>query len=416
MSDIVLTKPTAYIYNGYRLPELTCLGTYPYVIIYKTSLSSYIAYCSTQALTIGVSSSDSTQYTLIQKGTRCDFNINTRTQTDWQVGTVYETDRTGSLTSSFGTPIWSSHKLTYPNGNTYIAASKSPSALYEGNTKADDSEFDLYSFNVGLVFGLTDDLDLIDPSMLEEDDYVPPVREPVAYMYNGVRLPPLPEVDREKYPYVYISYYSSSNKDIIRVVFAETILYNDTIGRRVHVPSGAGLEGFYNGGDDWKPLKINESVMNHYLSDLIWANFVVLNKDESIYLAPTIPMPIYENAPAVYLYNGVQLPPLPEWDMASYPYAIITTAMTGSSYNLRFYKTVNYFSSTANLLYFGGDGNNVSVPCVGCSMTKYDAIWGELRTFDNQNSSVPKAIWSNFDMEYEGTLYLAASEPIPVYE
>jgi hypothetical protein len=30
-----------------------------------------------------------------------------------------------------------------------------------------------------------------------------------------------------------------------------------------------------------------------------------------------------QKTPIAYLYNGVQLPPLPEWDREKYPYAVI---------------------------------------------------------------------------------------------
>jgi hypothetical protein len=296
--SIVLTQPTAYIYNGYRLPELTCFDTYPYVIIYQKSLYSYTAYCSTQALTIGVSSSDSTQYTLIQKGKRCDFNINTKTQTSWKAGAEYETEWAGSLTSSFGTPIWSSHKLTYPNGTVYINKSNEPSALYEGHTEEDDDGIDLYSFTVGLVFGLSDDLSLIENSMFEDDDYVPPAREPVAYLYNGVKLPPLPEWDKEAYPFALIikgvdeeNYWIYASAEKAYYADGGPITYDLPCVRFYYYPE------LFPEKDYWTSMTLGEENPYRFSSlfyDMIWSNHGILRSDGSAYFAATEPVPVYE--------------------------------------------------------------------------------------------------------------------------
>ena len=293
--SIVLTQPTAYIYNGYRLPELTCFDTYPYVIIYQKSLYSYTAYCSTQALTIGVSSSDSTQYTLVQKGKRCDFNINTERQTSWQAGTEQETEWTGSLTSSFGTPIWSSHKLTYPNGTVYINKSNEPSALYEGYTEEDDGGIDLYSFTVGLVFGLSDDLSLIENSMFENDDYVPPVKEPIAYLYNGLQLPPLPEWDNETYPVAFIT---SSYLGGISLNITTNYIYRTSGGDyQVGCPgrmtcSYLSTSNSWGAFNAWQPSDLwIMSVGSDYIK---WTNTDILHEDGTIATPATEPEPVYE--------------------------------------------------------------------------------------------------------------------------
>lgn len=303
--SIILTQPTAYIYNGYRLPELTCFDIYPYVIIYQRSLYSYTAYCSTQALTIGVSSSDSTQYTLIQKGKRCDFNINTKTQTSWQAGTEQETEWTGFLTSSFGTPIWSSHKLTYPNGTVYISASNEPSALYEGHTEEDDDGIDLYSFTVGLVFGLSDDLSLIENSMFEDDDYVPPVREPVAYLYNGVELPPLPDWDKTAYPYAIITE-AYLGRGYNLWVCSEVIVAHEnwmdtgntmlrfngvtTYYRAWKIEDAEGWEEYLSG--DLTDANVADGSLTSY--PVLWVNFDMHNQNNALYLAASDPIPVYE--------------------------------------------------------------------------------------------------------------------------
>ena len=43
------------------------------------------------------------------------------------------------------------------------------------------------------------------------------------------------------------------------------------------------------------------------------------------------PLPI-KKEPVAYLYNGVRLPKLPEWDKAAYPYAYIAYVMRNTAY------------------------------------------------------------------------------------
>ena len=106
-----------------------------------------------------------------------------------------------------------------------------------------------------------------------------------------------------------------------------------------------------------------------------------------------------------YLYNGVELPALPEWDKAAYPYAYI------ANYNDVYYL---WFQSTPKLT----NGGNVIVAIGNPSYLAKDGAWVKA------NTGGGTIIWANADVYYgagdaipdelEGTLYLAASEPVPV--
>lgn len=57
-----------------------------------------------------------------------------------------------------------------------------------------------------------------------------------------------------------------------------------------------------------------------------------------------------------YLYNGVKLPALPEWDKETYPYAVIRTAGTdyggNTRYDLRAFSTPFVFRLNTNYNYY----------------------------------------------------------------
>lgn len=119
-------------------------------------------------------------------------------------------------------------------------------------------------------------------------------RVPVAYLYNGVRLPGLPPRDA-KYRYGYIS---NGFAGIGRCyVYAETITYgvNENGYYSVIVPAGAGVTGLYTNGQWETPTVIAEdksiTVPN---GSWLWANFDVLNEDGTVYLAASDPIPVYE--------------------------------------------------------------------------------------------------------------------------
>lgn len=126
-----------------------------------------------------------------------------------------------------------------------------------------------------------------------------PSREPVAYLYNGVRLPKMPEVDG--YPFRFIrvhpftvpgayalyclsevSYVESTGSAQNIVITEENCVYFDTfdedwvnvVGGWISHPVPAGSVAF----QDWT----------------IWANFTMYNRDGSVCIEASNPVPVYE--------------------------------------------------------------------------------------------------------------------------
>ena len=126
-----------------------------------------------------------------------------------------------------------------------------------------------------------------------------PSREPVAYLYNGVRLPGLPEWDREMYPYVMMAdmtksgvhdaiyCYFLSSKDG-QITDPDTLLgfvYSSKINYGICVFEKTQPE------DGWSDFNDKRSAT---FGVPFWANFEVLNADGSVYLAASEPVPVYE--------------------------------------------------------------------------------------------------------------------------
>lgn len=106
---------------------------------------------------------------------------------------------------------------------------------------------------------------------------------------------------------------------------------------------------------------------------------------------------------ANYIYNGIKLPALPEWDKETYPYAVIGRVTT--NYLLRVAKSACYRTSA------------VYIPGPIMQWTCKDGVWSgpsEL-TASRYTFISSRTYWSNHNIfSADGTLYLAASEPIPV--
>lgn len=226
-----------------------------------------------------------------------------------------------------------------------------------------------------------------------------PVR---AYLYNGVKLPELLPAP-EGYHHVCI------------VRGAWIGLYT-----LFFLPSLA----FANISDKWSvdlscgyvktTCQINNPSLNHWgglkegsytgipVSNIIWANFDVLNEDGSTLLEASDPVPLCN-------YNGVELPELPE---LVHPYAFITYYSDGDWY----YLYVLAEKATITTMYMG-DGAET-----GKAKLRY---FYNGNAWDNPTDETANAvlgtayykpIWSNYEMlDNHGSLYLSASEPVPVY-
>ena len=136
---------------------------------------------------------------------------------------------------------------------------------------------------------------------------------------------------------------------------------------------------------------------------------------------------------ANYLYNGVELPALPEWDKAKYPYAVIGTFTTYggddgftllTNKRLWLLKEPYVLGSKFGALYYIKTPETLANPEAGTTYCYFNcleennyAVWEffEEKEADGNGMTINAPEWSNYDVyTTDGTLYLAASEPVPV--
>ena len=145
-----------------------------------------------------------------------------------------------------------------------------------------------------------------------------------------------------------------------------------------------------------------------------------------------LPLTPPQREPIAYLYNGVQLPPLPEWDREMYPYAVISRMGTISSdyyYRLVMFREpykINYKDSWTLEKFATGEGAVYLISeCPYADAGDGSFVWSvPVEKVANQNGEFGERVyakyarWSNYEITYasDGALYLAASEPVPVYE
>ena len=144
--------------------------------------------------------------------------------------------------------------------------------------------FDLQSFLSGLALGLAGK-----PLAL--------AREPVAYLYNGVRLPKLPEWDREMYPYATILYFLVTPQFWVSTMPLE-VEYNGNIYNPCASAGTSALQFCtYTGNDTWESFDVAEYPERTVWdgAGIQWANYDVINStDKSVFLEASEPVPVYE--------------------------------------------------------------------------------------------------------------------------
>lgn len=118
-----------------------------------------------------------------------------------------------------------------------------------------------------------------------------------------------------------------------------------------------------------------------------------------------------------YLYNGVELPALPEWDKEKYPYVYIVAIIE------RVYMFVEKpytFQSSSGSSYIANYLKGSSEPIIDFVFADYSQDsqqWGVLykSTGSEYGDKLSLVRWSNYDVyNPDGTLYRAASYPINV--
>lgn len=130
----------------------------------------------------------------------------------------------------------------------------------------------------------------------------PQGKEPVAYLYNRVRLPKLPEWDRVAYPYAMIfdcETYEDLGTGANLALLPEIKYYNGTLGDGTPYTAidQTGMRYFiyeeYDGDTAWGEVNEFYASIIPYAS-IHWAGFDVYDADGGLVISASEPVPVYE--------------------------------------------------------------------------------------------------------------------------
>lgn len=300
------------------------------------------------------------------------------------------------------------------------------------------------------------------------------------YKYNDLTLPALPEWDKETYPYALIflqmyggeSVYDTSPESGIVLIVANKLGYLDDPRGITNEALETDTYVYTMGGNDWDgftpdPIdyirwtcpsleegwqefdtgsrsQIDAGMKSCYPDMLAWTNTTLYDADGNVVLEASDPIPIcdlrswltgfalgFSGKPLPlstgkklvgYSYNGTVLPKLPEWDREMYPYAFMLdkpSLYLCSSLPCAAVQTV--LSPGYMGIFATGD----------CDVIRYEPTtdggsWQRVsetaESFSTSEMIIGLAffdlLWTNTDIinTEDRTVFLAASEPIPVYE
>lgn len=266
------------------------------------------------------------------------------------------------------------------------------------------------------------------------------------FLYNGVKLPALPEWDKTVYPYafIYIVTLDGTTGVYTLVVSSSSVMGYD--GNGIICPSATVGQRYTVSEDRWAAAAASDDfyIKRDNLIYTVWANFDVLNSDGSVYVAASEPVPVADKFPLQgwlnwhviglcsrplplskknlvgHLYNGVALSVLPEYDKTAYPYAIIIkTTVSGleNPYALYICSTPFYIHPDGVVITLSSSANSVYVTI------PYASLWvSGTSTFDPayQYASVGNRadlLWSNDNIKSitDGSVLFETYEPDPIY-
>lgn len=270
-------------------------------------------------------------------------------------------------------------------------------------------------------------------------------------LYNGVELPDINEVwtDKVTYPYACILFYDNT----IYCLFLSTDKLCRLGSSLVGCKDGA-IKGIQYQMEDgsWSFLMNRDfgATSGAAYAPAIWSSYDFNYSDGSLILAATDPVdpnaptePVWQfnlqdflsgiaagaasrgvmkRKPIAYLYNGVQLPPLPEVE----GYEYMTIQPVDDNYVLRAYKEKPSAYEGSVAIFYGIPSSvetecltgNLNVDKTGWSYTTWTTGTSSLMYYKEESilNTLKPIFWTNTDIyDLDGSLWLSASEPVPVY-
>lgn len=406
-----------YLYNGVRLPDINTVWTdeetYPYAYIsdmpgYANTGEAYYLWLSdspTMILSGGsrafTNDAKVATYLIlldINLAMSADVNANT-----WIV--MQEQNYEAEFPTDSNPTRWTSHDILNSDGTVYLAASEPELAP----AVAHPIVFYDYFYN---------DTTLFDINTVWTDELK--ATYPYAYVQGGAISDDLISTINN------LGYDIKSGAFYACALTSANVVYN---GTDVVILSGteelgflsfndSELARFYSDGDiidysygSWFDAGTNSYDTDTVIGDLIWTSHDILNStDNTVYLATSDPVAV-----RAYLYSGVELPILPDWDQETYPYATVVVSETFTGL---------YFTTTPYSIIATDDGKYGIINRSEMTATVYkpqDDAWSiiasdmTLEAGESAGSIDGWTVWTNYDLlNSDGTVYQAASNPIPV--
>lgn len=304
----------------------------------------------------------------------------------------------------------------------------------------------------------------------------------MKWSFGGMSLPGLPVRDAQAYPYLHISWLTDSFAYLYAV---DRLGYVDAAesAHGLHYLGEGGemeamhfihwvvaltetaaqaLQGTYPGISTGRWLQVNESYGLGIPMDggPYWTNATLYDENGAVFLEKSAPVPQRSfcrrsylagmgpglmgkalpfpiRRPVAYLYNGVRLPKLPEWNREMYPYAVIWKKSTAIVVNpIRYGLVVSsepiyWVDAYSDYLRVISAANTITFEANVYADTPNSAAWVESSRNEDHVGSVSEgydALWANHDVyvctysmltntyTVTDSLHMAASEPIPIYE
>jgi hypothetical protein len=285
-----------YLYNGHRAPGLPVYdpAVYPYGLIVSANgdNTSLILMLCVNRPYYGVNPQDRTQTGVYNTGRMLVYTC-TDTDKAWTFSLETENPLTANDDDPGGGVLWTLEDILKTDGSVWMAGTQPvPERVSEAWVR---------SFLEGLALGLTG-------APLPYGG-----TEPVAYLYNGVRLPKLPELDKTVYPYAYIIYAEALGgyRLILQQTYVESYDYNgETKVRENYDPSWtdykaetgsqwATRETYIDTDDGWAFGYSKSYTADMYptniLSEYVWTNYDIANSTSgNVDLPASDPIPVYE--------------------------------------------------------------------------------------------------------------------------
>lgn len=121
------------------------------------------------------------------------------------------------------------------------------------------------------------------------------------------------------------------------------------------------------------------------------------------------------STPVAYLYNGVKLPPMPEWDKETYPFATIEHTKISND-EVYYYFVMSPIPFAYNASFNAYEITETDYCYVKVNTANAETNWaGFTKKTNTYRRTYSAPIWTNYDLTLKDGGVLNASDPVPVY-